>query len=146
HDACPGHRLPRRRRRAAGRGGLRGTAGFVNSCVRHWSDPFRRFPRLWAFPRLRPARRMPAPILVRIPDSSCQVSRVDRPGRGGQSDVRAGRLLSVLLLLQNRGRLTAREIADELGVSIRTVYRDLDSLGEAGVPVLAERGSTGGYR
>jgi predicted DNA-binding transcriptional regulator YafY len=60
--------------------------------------------------------------------------------------MRAGRLISVLLLLQTRGRLTAREIADELEVSVRTVYRDLDSLAEAGVPVLAERGATGGYR
>ncbi|OAA25870.1 putative transcriptional regulator [Frankia sp. EI5c] len=60
--------------------------------------------------------------------------------------MRAGRLLSVLLLLQARGRLTAREIADELAVSVRTVYRDLESLAGAGVPVVAERGSAGGYR
>ncbi|ABD09699.1 putative transcriptional regulator [Frankia casuarinae] len=60
--------------------------------------------------------------------------------------MRASRLLSVLLLLQTRGRLTAREIADELEVSVRTVYRDLESLAEAGVPVLADRGATGGYR
>ncbi|AEH08928.1 MULTISPECIES: helix-turn-helix transcriptional regulator [Protofrankia] len=60
--------------------------------------------------------------------------------------MRASRLLSVLLLLQTRGRLTAREIADELEVSVRTVYRDLDSLAEAGVPVVAERGATGGYQ
>ncbi|CAI7978538.1 WYL domain-containing protein [Frankia sp. Hr75.2] len=59
--------------------------------------------------------------------------------------MRASRLLSVLLLLQTRGRLTAREMAAELEVSVRTVYRDLDALAEAGVPVLAERGATGGY-
>jgi predicted DNA-binding transcriptional regulator YafY len=60
--------------------------------------------------------------------------------------VRASRLLSVLLLLQNRGRLTAQQIADELEVSVRTVYRDIDALGAAGVPVYAELGHGGGYR
>ncbi|WP_261565572.1 helix-turn-helix transcriptional regulator [Frankia gtarii] len=60
--------------------------------------------------------------------------------------MRASRLLSVLMLLQTRGKLTARQIADELDVSIRTVHRDLDSLAQAGVPVLADRGVTGGYR
>ncbi|MBX6387661.1 MAG: WYL domain-containing protein [Frankia sp.] len=60
--------------------------------------------------------------------------------------MRASRLVSVLLLLQARGRLTAREIADELEVSVRTIYRDLEALAEAGVPVVADRGAAGGYR
>jgi predicted DNA-binding transcriptional regulator YafY len=60
--------------------------------------------------------------------------------------VRAARLLSLLLLLQTRGRMTAGEIAGELGVSVRTVYRDVESLSSAGVPVYADRGSTGGYQ
>lgn len=58
--------------------------------------------------------------------------------------MRANRLLSLLLMLQARGRMTGEEMALELGVSVRTVYRDLQALAEAGVPVLTERGRGGG--
>ncbi|MGW8951519.1 helix-turn-helix transcriptional regulator [Streptomyces sp. NPDC055709] len=58
----------------------------------------------------------------------------------------ASRLLSVLLLLQSRGRLSAQAIAEELGVSVRTAYRDLTRLQAAGVPVYAEPGRGGGYQ
>src|SRR6185312_15293968 len=61
-------------------------------------------------------------------------------------DVRASRLVSLLLLLQTRGRLTAAEIGERLEVSIRTVHRDVESLAAAGVPVEAVRGPAGGYR
>lgn len=60
--------------------------------------------------------------------------------------MRASRLVSILLLLQTRGRMTAGEIASELEVSLRTAYRDLDALGSAGVPVYADRGPAGGYQ
>ncbi|MEU0395751.1 WYL domain-containing protein [Streptomyces sp. NPDC006208] len=58
----------------------------------------------------------------------------------------ASRLLSVLLLLQSRGRMSAPAIAEELGVSVRTAYRDLTRLQAAGVPVYAEQGRGGGYQ
>lgn len=60
--------------------------------------------------------------------------------------MRATRLVSLLLLLQTRGRLTAADIAERLEVSVRTVHRDVESLAAAGVPVEALRGPAGGYR
>ncbi|MFJ1933333.1 helix-turn-helix transcriptional regulator [Kitasatospora sp. NPDC088160] len=60
--------------------------------------------------------------------------------------MRASRLISLLLLLQNRGRMTAQQLADELEVSVRTVYRDLEALGAAGIPLFGEAGHGGGYR
>jgi predicted DNA-binding transcriptional regulator YafY len=60
--------------------------------------------------------------------------------------VRASRLISILLLLQTRGRMTAQELADRLEVSVRTVYRDIESLHAAGVPLYGDSGPSGGYR
>jgi predicted DNA-binding transcriptional regulator YafY len=60
--------------------------------------------------------------------------------------MRATRLVSLLLLLQMRGQLTATELADHFEVSVRTIHRDLESLDAAGVPIEAVRGPAGGYR
>ncbi|WP_328874903.1 YafY family transcriptional regulator [Streptomyces sp. NBC_00287] len=60
--------------------------------------------------------------------------------------MKSSRLVSILLLLQTRGRMTAAQLAEELEVSVRTVYRDVEALGAAGVPLYGDAGHAGGYR
>ncbi|MFF0309806.1 helix-turn-helix transcriptional regulator [Streptosporangium sp. NPDC004379] len=60
--------------------------------------------------------------------------------------MKSSRLLSIILLLQTRGRMTAAQLAGELEVSVRTVYRDVEALHAAGVPLYGDAGHSGGYR
>ncbi len=58
--------------------------------------------------------------------------------------MRADRLISIVMLLQTRERMTADEISRELEVSPRTIYRDITSLNSAGIPIYTDRGPGGG--
>lgn len=60
--------------------------------------------------------------------------------------MRADRLISIVLMLQSHGRMTAKQLADRLEVSERTIYRDMQALSGAGIPVIADRGVGGGWR
>lgn len=60
--------------------------------------------------------------------------------------MRADRLISILILLQTNKKLTASELSKKLEVSIRTIYRDIDTLSSIGVPIYAEKGVNGGIR
>ncbi len=60
--------------------------------------------------------------------------------------MRASRLLTLQMLLETRGRMSARELSQMLEVSLRTLYRDVDQLAAAGVPIYSERGRSGGFQ
>lgn len=60
--------------------------------------------------------------------------------------MRASRLVQLLLILQTNGKTTAARLAEELEVSVRTIYRDVEALSSAGVPIYTEAGPGGGVR
>ena len=103
--------------------------------------------------RLRPAVADDVPVLEGIHDSHESAGECTHDhdatmvrGIGDTRPMRASRLVSLLLLLQTRGRMTAQQLAEELEVSVRTVYRDVEALHEAGVPLYGDAGPAGGYR
>jgi predicted DNA-binding transcriptional regulator YafY len=74
-----------------------------------------------------------------------RAARKDLFNKEKKDEMRADRLLSLLLLLQIHRRMTVRELAKRLEVSVRTVYRDMEALNTAGIPITAERGADGGW-
>ncbi|NAW66601.1 WYL domain-containing protein [Photobacterium halotolerans] len=60
--------------------------------------------------------------------------------------MRASRLLTILMILQSRDLVSAAELARDCQVSVRSIYRDIDSLSALGIPVYSEQGVNGGYR
>ncbi|WP_409346361.1 helix-turn-helix transcriptional regulator [Paenibacillus sp. MBLB4367] len=55
------------------------------------------------------------------------------------------RLLAITILILNRGRISAKELADRFEVSTKTIYRDMEALNQAGIPIVAHQGTAGGY-
>ncbi len=55
------------------------------------------------------------------------------------------RLLAMTVLLLNRGRVSAKELADRFEVSTKTIYRDMETLNQAGIPIAAYQGTAGGF-
>ncbi|MFW5808279.1 MAG: helix-turn-helix transcriptional regulator, partial [Spirochaetota bacterium] len=59
--------------------------------------------------------------------------------------MRIDRMLAITVMLLNRDRISARELAEKFEVSVRTVYRDIDAINMAGIPVISYAGNNGGF-
>lgn len=55
------------------------------------------------------------------------------------------RMMTIIVMLLNRKRVTAKELADKFEVSVRTIYRDIDAIDMAGVPIISHSGNNGGF-
>lgn len=62
-----------------------------------------------------------------------------------ENTMRIDRMLSIIVMMLNRDRVTARELAEKFEVSVRTIYRDLQSIDQAGIPIMSYSGNKGGY-
>lgn len=62
----------------------------------------------------------------------------------GETQMQESRLFKIIYFLLDQGHATAPEMAEKFEVSVRTIYRDIDALSEAGIPVYAETGRNGG--
>ena len=59
--------------------------------------------------------------------------------------MRSDRMLSIIIILSQKGLVTGKQLAEHFEVSLRTIYRDLEKIGEAGVPIASTGGTGGGY-
>ena len=59
--------------------------------------------------------------------------------------MRIDRMLSIVVVLLNRRKISAKELAERFEVSLRTVYRDIEAINMAGIPIISNQGANGGY-
>lgn len=56
------------------------------------------------------------------------------------------RMLTIIVMLLNRNRVTANELAEKFEVSVRTIYRDIETINQAGIPIISHTENNGGFR
>ena len=55
------------------------------------------------------------------------------------------RMLTIIVMLLNRDRVSAKELSEKFEVSVRTIYRDIDTINMAGIPIISYPGNNGGF-
>lgn len=66
-------------------------------------------------------------------------------GKRKEVKMKIDRMMAIIVLMLNRDKVTAKELAERFEVSVRTIYRDIDSIDMAGIPIIAYPGNNGGY-